>query len=82
MTRERQKLKSKFPNNETPCIAISGKQKYHFVFYKNEKQEGKTGPAWEVRANEREEDVGKVCRRVNMVLTLCTHICKWKNKTC
>jgi hypothetical protein len=23
----------------------------------------------------------KVCRRVNMVQILCTHVCKWKNET-
>jgi hypothetical protein len=28
------------------------------------------------------EDVGKVCRRVNMVQILCGHVCKWKNGTC
>jgi hypothetical protein len=28
------------------------------------------------------EDVGKGCRRVNMVQILCTHVCKWKNETC
>jgi hypothetical protein len=28
------------------------------------------------------EDVGKGCRRVNMVQILCIHVCKWKNETC
>jgi hypothetical protein len=27
------------------------------------------------------EDVGKGCRRVNMVQILCTHVCKQKNET-
>jgi hypothetical protein len=27
------------------------------------------------------EDVGKGCRRVNIMQILCTHICKWKNET-
>jgi hypothetical protein len=27
------------------------------------------------------EEVGKVCRRVNMVQILCTHVCKQKNET-
>jgi hypothetical protein len=26
----------------------------------------------------REEEVEKGCRKVNMVLILCTHLCKWK----
>jgi hypothetical protein len=30
----------------------------------------------------RREDVGKGCRRVTIVQTLCTHVCKWKNETC
>jgi hypothetical protein len=28
------------------------------------------------------ENVGKGCRRVNMVQILCTHACKWKNDAC
>jgi hypothetical protein len=27
-----------------------------------------------------EENVGKVCRGVNMVQMLCTHVCKWKKR--
>jgi hypothetical protein len=27
-------------------------------------------------------DVGKVCRRVNVMEILCIHACKWKNETC
>jgi hypothetical protein len=55
-----------------------------FFFYKIGEQEGQTGPAWGVRwlvPVEREE-VGKGCRRVNMVQILCTQVCKWKNETC
>jgi hypothetical protein len=28
-----------------------------------------------------EEEVGKGCRRVNIVQIECTHVCKWKNDT-
>jgi hypothetical protein len=27
------------------------------------------------------EEVGKGCKRVNMMQILCTHVCKWKNDT-
>jgi hypothetical protein len=30
----------------------------------------------------RREEVGKGCRRVNMMQTLCMHVCKWKNDIC
>jgi hypothetical protein len=33
-------------------------------------------------SNERGENVGKECRRVNMLQILCTHVCKRKNETC
>jgi hypothetical protein len=46
-------------------------------FYKIREQEGKTGSVWGVGTREREEDVGKGYRRVNMVQILCTHVCKW-----
>jgi hypothetical protein len=60
------------------------KQRCLFLFfYKIEEQEGGTGPAWGgVGTSGRGEEVGKRCRRVNMVKTLCTHVCKWKNETC
>jgi hypothetical protein len=29
----------------------------------------------------REEDIGKECRKVNLVQILCTHVCKWKNRS-
>jgi hypothetical protein len=28
------------------------------------------------------EEVGKGCRRINIVEKLCTHVCKGKNETC
>jgi hypothetical protein len=41
-----------------------------------------TGPGWGVGISGRGEDVGKECRRVNIVQIFCTHIKKWKNETC
>jgi hypothetical protein len=29
-----------------------------------------------------EEEVGKVCRMVNMVQIVCIHVYKWKDDTC
>jgi hypothetical protein len=36
-------------------------------FYKIREEEGRTGLAWGIGTNERGEDVGGGCRRVNMV---------------
>jgi hypothetical protein len=41
-------------------------------FFKNGEQEGKTGPVWGWYQWEG-ENVGKGCRRVNMVEIVCTH---------
>jgi hypothetical protein len=53
-----------------------------FFFYKVREQEGRTSSVWVAGASGRREDVGKGCRRVNMVQILCTNGCKWKNETC
>jgi hypothetical protein len=37
-----------------------------------------TGPAWGFGTSGR----GRMCRRMNMVQILCSHVCKWKNDTC
>jgi hypothetical protein len=37
------------------------------------KQEGKTGPGWELAPVGRGKDMKKGCRRVNMVEALCSH---------
>jgi hypothetical protein len=50
--------------NETPCIAILKKQKWHF-FYKNREQESKAGPLWEVVTSGMGEDIRKRCWRAN-----------------
>jgi hypothetical protein len=58
------------------------KMSFVFSFTKSE-QEDRTGPAWEAVGNSgRQEEVGKGCRKVNMVQILCIHGCKWKNETC
>jgi hypothetical protein len=58
-------------SNETLCIDILNKQKC--LFFKNGEQEGKTGPVWMGVISGRGEDMGKGCRRVNMVEILRTH---------
>jgi hypothetical protein len=62
-------------------IAILNKNVIFFFYIKGE-QEGRTGPVWGVGTSGRREDVGRGCRRVNMVEILCTHVCKWKNEIC
>jgi hypothetical protein len=51
-------------------------------FFKIREQEGRTGPAWGIGTSGQGEEVGKGFGRVNMVQTLCTRVCKWKNDTC
>jgi hypothetical protein len=83
-------------HKETPCvvISISNEPKYYvslfiffcFFFYKIREQEGVTGSAQGVRkvvgTGGREEVVGKMGRRMNMVQIMYTHVCKRKNDTC
>jgi hypothetical protein len=47
-------------------------------FYKIAEQEGDTGTIWMFGTSGRRDDMGKACRRENMVQILCTHVCKWK----
>jgi hypothetical protein len=61
------------------------KMSFLFPFFcKIREQEGETGPAgWRgVATSGRGEEVGKGCKRVNMVQILCAHECKWENETC
>jgi hypothetical protein len=51
-------------------------------FYKIREQEGRACPALGFGTSGSREDVGRACRRVNMVPILCTHVCKWKNEVC
>jgi hypothetical protein len=53
-----------------------------FIFTKLENRRVKQVLPGEVVTHERGEDIGKGCRRVNIVQILCTHECKWKNDTC
>jgi hypothetical protein len=57
---------------------------YYTNYFWNEEQEGRMGPAGGggVGTSGMGEDVGIGYRSMNMVLILCTHICKWKNETC
>jgi hypothetical protein len=67
-------------SQESQCISYL-KQAIFFFFYKNGEQEGKTGPVWGL-VSVAGKEVGKGCRRVNMVRIPCTHVCKWKNEIC
>jgi hypothetical protein len=53
-----------------------------FAFYKNEEQEGKTGPVWGAGTRGKGKDLRKECRRLSMMETLYTHVYKWKNEIC
>jgi hypothetical protein len=50
-----------------------------FFFYKIGEKEGRIDPVWKAGSG---EDVGKECRRLNMVKILCAHAYKWKTETC
>jgi hypothetical protein len=66
-------------HNETPVIAILNTQKCICSKTKNRKvKQDLSG----VGTSRRGEDIRKGYRRVNMVGILCTHVQKWKNKTC
>jgi hypothetical protein len=69
-------------HKETPCIAIIKKKSQFFSFYKIREQEGRTGPIWGDWYQWEGEDMGRDCRRVNIVQILCTHVYKWKTETC
>jgi hypothetical protein len=49
------------------------------LFYKIEGLVGRTGPAWgglgEGGTSRKGEEVGKVCRSMNVVKILCRHVC-------
>jgi hypothetical protein len=52
-----------------------------FFFYEIREQEDRTGPVWGAGSSGKREDVGRGCKKENMVQILCPHICKWKNDT-
>jgi hypothetical protein len=69
-------------HKETPCVAILNKCHFSSVT-KSKNRRVDQGPIWvRVGTSGRGEEVGKVCRKVNIVQILCTHVCKWKNDTC
>jgi hypothetical protein len=62
------------------CSYLSKKNKnVLFYFYKIGEQVLFGG---RVGTSGRGEEVGKECRRVNIVQILCTHVCKWKSDGC
>jgi hypothetical protein len=61
-------------------MAILNRQKCHLKKIK-ENRRCRTGPAWRSVTSVCGEDVGRGCKRVNMVQILCTHVSKWKNET-
>jgi hypothetical protein len=52
-----------------------------FPFTKSESRWAEQILPGEVDTTGRGEDVGKGHRKVNIVQTWCTHVCKWKNET-
>jgi hypothetical protein len=75
-------------HKEIPCAVIWKKQKCHFFFLSIAKSEnGRAKQALPVCVggtdiSEREKEVGKQNKRVNMVQILCTHECKQKKDAC
>jgi hypothetical protein len=66
------------------CVAISSKQKCHFIFsfIKSEnRREEEQGLPRGVGTSGRGKEVGKGYGRVNIVQILCIHVYKWKNET-
>jgi hypothetical protein len=59
--------------------------KCHFFIYKIGEQEGSTGPSGRrgrgIGSSEKGEDMGKECKRLNIVQIRYTHGCKRKNDT-
>jgi hypothetical protein len=65
------------------CSYLKQNKNVIFFFYIIGEQEGGIGPVGGgIGTTGSGEDVGKGCRRVNMVQILCVHICKWKNDAC
>jgi hypothetical protein len=65
------------PQGNSMCSYLKQAKMPFFLFYKIGEGEGRTVFAWR-----KGEEVGKGCRRVNMVQILCTHVHKLKNETC
>jgi hypothetical protein len=54
---------------------------FSFTKFENRKEEQVLWGGEEVTRG-RGLDLGKECRKVNMVRILCTHVWKWENETC
>jgi hypothetical protein len=68
-------------HKEIPCIYVLDKQKCHF-FKQNMRIGGQNDSCLGSWYQWKGEDLGKECRRVNMVQILCKRLCKWKNENC
>jgi hypothetical protein len=72
-------------HKKTPRVPILNKQKHPFFFFFFFTKSGNRRVVQVlpegVDTSRRGEEVGKGCRRVNMVQILCTYVCKWKNDT-
>jgi hypothetical protein len=64
-------------HKETPCVDILSKQKCHFFLLQNWRTGG-----WNRSCLGGLVPVPGERVWVNIVLILCTHVCKWKNDTC
>jgi hypothetical protein len=71
---------------ENSLAAILSKNVIIFSFANQRTREwnksGGRGVQGKAGTTKRGEEVAKGCNMVNMVQTLCTHVCKWKNDTC
>jgi hypothetical protein len=53
-----------------------------FSFTKSQNRQVEQGLSGVTGTSGKGKDVGKWCRRVNMLQILCAHACEWKNCTC
>jgi hypothetical protein len=58
------------------------KQKVSFYFLQKQNRRAEQVLPGGVGTSEREEDIGRECRRVKMVQILCIQVHRWKNEIC
>jgi hypothetical protein len=71
-------------SQEIPCVTILNKQNCHFFFLSFAKLENRRveqALPGEVDTSGRVEEVGKGCKKMNILQILCTQECKWKKDT-
>jgi hypothetical protein len=71
-------------HKETPCVAVSNKQKYHFPFFfflQNQGIGGQNRSCLGMGTSGSKEEMGKVFKRVNVMQILYTRVFKWKHDT-